>query len=220
MNDEDMIKVITEDSSGVTYGTGAAACWAAGTLYSHRKFDPLRDLNAIHVVVSRLKDTAIEEGYLIELRNECRHRSIAFADARQCSVAYVKAIGKWDIAVSKGDWHPERSSGHDGFRCISCCTWVYADAQRTCKCDIKDETFKVSDIIKHIKKNPGCIEVLYSPEDRDQIDESVLFNPDDWKRDEDDGMGYKYYENWSDKIKWADGIRACWDTGELTFEET
>jgi hypothetical protein len=40
---------------------------------------------------------------------------------------------------SKGDWVFERSSGHVGFRCKRCATWVREDEERWCNCDQVEE---------------------------------------------------------------------------------
>jgi hypothetical protein len=37
--------------------------------------------------------------------------------------------------VTKGDWFAERSSGHAGYRCSVCTTWVYRSSDLSCKCD-------------------------------------------------------------------------------------
>lgn len=45
------------------------------------------------------------------------------------------------ILGSEGEWIPEKSSGHDGFSCVRCGTWIYKTAkQARCDCDRKAQT--------------------------------------------------------------------------------
>lgn len=44
---------------------------------------------------------------------------------------------------SKGDWVMEIGSGHAGYRCITCLTWVYAEQQKRCSCDGEFQPVKI-----------------------------------------------------------------------------
>ena len=82
-------------------------------------------------------------------------------------------------------------------------------------------------IVSFIKEHPGCIKALFDSDDPDDpviLDESVLLNPDDWK-DVSESYGVpgslteRYWENWSEALIYADGIRCCWAPDQCpTFE--
>ena len=74
-------------------------------------------------------------------------------------------------------------------------------------------------IVEHIRAHPKCIVSLYGKEDHELIDESVLLNPADWNDTSEPGDDEEYWENWSDKIAWGDGIRCCFEDGNVSFEE-
>lgn len=41
-------------------------------------------------------------------------------------------------------WIFERSSGYAGYRCQECYTWIYANQEKTCKCNKHDNKFDES----------------------------------------------------------------------------
>ena len=73
-------------------------------------------------------------------------------------------------------------------------------------------------VVAYIETHPGCIQGLYDLEDRGLVDESVLLNAVDWVNATEPGES-PCYENWSEAITWADGIRCCVEKGEVLFEE-
>jgi hypothetical protein len=72
-----------------------------------------------------------------------------------------------------------------------------------------------SDIVKYLKANPGCIKALYDAEDRPIIDESELLDPNDWV-DVTEEPDFVVWEN--ENVSWGDGIRFCFEDGEVDFE--
>lgn len=70
----------------------------------------------------------------------------------------------------------------------------------------------------YIRTHPGCVAECWGGY-KNEVCEFALLNPNDWTCDDGDSH---YWENWSDRITWADGIRAyAWDgEDEICFEET
>ena len=64
-------------------------------------------------------------------------------------VYYSKQLLKMEENLKTSRWEWERSSGHNGYRCRLCATWVYADEEKKCKCNlsISEEKKKLSDWI-------------------------------------------------------------------------
>lgn len=85
----------------------------------------------------------------------------------------------------------------------------------------KREDLTPEEIVAYIKNNPGCIAELYDPPDRQRVCEFVLLNPKDWMDDYPEEPGT--FENWSSRIRYADGFRAYSfldEPGVIHFEET
>jgi len=72
-------------------------------------------------------------------------------------------------------------------------------------------------IVDYIAFRPGCVKTLYPEGDHHLIDESQLLDPNDWHDTTEDGDGCIFWEN--ENGTWGDGIRFCYEDGEVTLEE-
>lgn len=73
-------------------------------------------------------------------------------------------------------------------------------------------------IIRFIEYNPGCVDGLFDKWDALLVNETDLWNPDDWKV-EDPEAPESEWTFINESMTWSDAIRACPDDDGFTFEQ-